>query len=100
MAPLLTFLIGAAQIAPQLLRWIGADNAAEVAEKASGIAQGITGEQTPELALERLRADTRLAEQFQSHAKDLHLAELEAETRRLEAINATMRAEYASQDPY
>jgi len=99
-APLVPILLQLAQFVPSLLRFAGADNAADVAEKAADLAQHVTGAETPELALERLRADARLAEQFQQHGQALAMAELEAETRHLEAINATMRAEAASNDSY
>ncbi|MCC7082186.1 MAG: hypothetical protein IT530_16055 [Burkholderiales bacterium] len=99
-APLVPILLQAAQFVPQLLRWAGAENAADVAEKVGGLAQSITGAETPELALERLRSDARLAEQFAMQAQALALAELDAEIRQLEAINATIRAEATSQDPY
>ena len=99
-APLIPILLQAAQFVPQLLRWAGADNAAEIAEKVGGLAQGITGAQTPELAMERLRTDARLAEQFAAQAQALALAELDAEVRQLETINATIRAEATSSDPY
>lgn len=99
-APLIPILLQAAQFVPQLLRWAGADNAADVAEKVGGLAQSITGAETPELALERLRTDARLAEQFATQAQALALAELDAEVRQLETINATIRAEATSQDPY
>lgn len=99
-APLIPILLQAAQYVPQLLRWAGADNAADVAEKVGGLAQAVTGAESPELAMERLRSDAHLAEQFATQAQALALAELDAEVRQLEAINATIRAEATSQDPY
>lgn len=55
-----------AQFAPSILRFFGVgDKPVAVAEKVVSIAQSITGGATPQEALERMRADAQLAQQFQ-----------------------------------
>lgn len=57
--------IALAQFAPSILRFFGVgDKPVAVAERVVQIAQGITGGATPTEALERMRADAALAQQF------------------------------------
>ena len=76
-APLVPIALALAQYAPQLMRYFGAGEASTaVAEKVVGVAQAITGTETPQQALERMRDDA--AAQFQFRARMLELdAELE-----------------------
>ena len=97
MAPLFLAL---AQLAPALLRLAGKDNAAEVVDQGVSIAKRLAGKDDPDAALEAIRANPQLLVEFQRTMNDIVIAELEAETRRLEAINQTMRAEITSADPY
>lgn len=54
-----------AQFAPSIMRFFGVgEKPVAAAEKIVGIAQTITGGATPQEALERLRADASLAQQF------------------------------------
>lgn len=63
--PLIPIALGLAQYAPQILRFFGAgQEAAAVAEKVVGIAQSVTGAETPELALERMREHESLQHRF------------------------------------
>lgn len=60
-------IMGLAQFAPSILRFFGAgEKSAAVAEKVVGIAQSITGTQSPDSALEAIRQDPQLALQFQT----------------------------------
>lgn len=97
MAPLLLAL---AQLAPSLLRIAGRDNAAALAEQGIGIARTLSGKEEPQDAFDVLRANPQLLAQFQQAMNDVVIAELEAVTRRLEAVNHTMRTEIESSDPY
>lgn len=57
--------LGLAQFAPSIMRFLGVgEKSAAVAEKVVGIAQTVTGAKTPEEALERMRQDGQLAQQF------------------------------------
>jgi len=64
-APLIPAVLALAQFAPAIMRYFGAgESNVAVAEKVVGIAQTVTGAKTPEEALERMRADAQLAQQF------------------------------------
>ncbi len=93
-------LYAVSQFVPQLLRWAGKDTAAVVADKAVAIAKTITGKDVVEDQIADLKANPELALQYQKLMNDVILAQLDAETKQLEAINATMRAEYSSNDNY
>jgi len=95
-----SLILGVGQLVPGFLRWMNKDNAADVAEKAIAIGRTITGKEAPEDVLAELRAKPEIALQFQQASNALIIAELDAETKQLQAINETMRAEYNSGDPY
>jgi hypothetical protein len=99
MAPV-NILYALSRFVPSLLRWAGHENGAEVAEKAVQVAKIITGKDTIEEQIESLKANPELAVQYQKTMNDMVIAQLDAETKQLAEINATMRAEYASNDNY
>lgn len=71
-APLVSIALGLAQFAPQLMRFFGAgESSTAAAEKVVGIAQAITGTETPEAALARMREDA--GAQFQFRMRTLEL---------------------------
>ena len=75
MAPILPVVMGLAQVAPMIARWLGGENAGQVAEKVVGIAKAVTGAATPEEALAKIQADSKAALDFQlavmANEKDL-----------------------------
>ena len=75
MAPILPVVMGLAQVAPMIARWLGGENAGQVAEKVVGIAKAVTGAQSPEEALQRIQTDAKAALDFQlavmANEKDL-----------------------------
>ncbi|KIL97494.1 hypothetical protein CCC_00555 [Paramagnetospirillum magnetotacticum MS-1] len=99
----ITIALGLAQFVPGLIRWIGgedAEKAAKVADQVVGVARTVTGKSGGEDALAAVKADPALALQLQQ-AWMAHEIELSREeTRQLAEINATMRAEAASEDNY
>jgi len=99
----ITIALGLAQFVPGLIRWIGGDDAekaAKVADQVVGVARTVTGKTGGEDALAAIKADPALALQLQQ-AWLAHEVELSREeTRQLAEINATMRAESASDDRY
>ncbi len=99
----ITIALGLAQFVPGLIRWIGGDDAetaAKVADQVVGVARTVTGKASGEDALAAVKADPALALQLQQ-AWLAHEVELSREeTRQLAEINATMRAEAASDDGY
>lgn len=102
MEPLTTIAIlrGLTEFVPHLARWIGGDKAGAVADQAIDIARQVTGQAEPPDALEAIRRDPQLQIQLQQAMTPVIIAQLEADARELESINATMRAEYASSDEY
>ena len=63
--PLINIALGLARFAPSVMRFFGAGEAsAAVAEKVVGLAQTATGAKTPEEALEAMRQNAELAQQF------------------------------------
>lgn len=96
----INILYALAQFVPGLLHWAGKDNAAEVAEKAVEAAKVITGKDQLEDQLAEFKANPELLLQYQKVMYDVTVAQLQADTARLESINATMRVEYASSDTF
>ncbi len=99
----ITIALGLAQFVPGLIRWVGGDDAeksAKVADQVIGVARTITGKASGGDALAAIKADPALALQMQQAwlAHEVELAR--EETRQLAEINATMRAEAASDDAY
>lgn len=65
MVPLLPIALGLAQFAPSVMRFFGAgDDSVAVAEKVVGVAQTITGAPTPEAALQVMRENAQMQQQF------------------------------------
>jgi hypothetical protein len=63
----ITIALGLARLTgldTKLGRWIGGDNGAAIAEKVMATAQAITGAQTPEAALQKLKHDQQLQIEF------------------------------------
>jgi len=80
--PLIQVALSLAQFAPSIMRFFGAgESSAKVAEQVVGIAQTVTGVKTPEEALEAMRRNAELAQQF-------NLAVLAADTDLEEAFLA------------
>lgn len=61
----ISIALALAQFAPSVMRFFGAgDSSVDVAQRVVGIAQSVTGARTPEEALQALRANAELAQQF------------------------------------
>lgn len=86
--------------APRLAKWLGGDKAETVANEVIGLAQSVTGTDNGTAALTALKADPQAMIEFQRLVGDLEVRLYEEETKRLEAVNATMRSEATSNDPY
>ena len=95
-----TLIFAAGQIVPGILRWLGRDNAADVVGQAVNVAKSMTGHGDPVSAIEAIKAAPALLVEYQKAMNSVFVAQLDAEARDLETVNATMRAEYASNDPY
>lgn len=86
--------------APRLAKWIFGDGGEKVANQVLDVAKVVTGKNDAGDAAAALRADPALLIEFQRQTQAMEVRLLEEETKRLEAINVTMRAEYASDDTY
>jgi hypothetical protein len=96
--PLIPLALGLAEFAPSIIKWIAGEKAGDVAEKVVGIATGVTGGAEDPIAA--LRADPALQAQFLTQWTQLELSLYQEETRRLEIVNATIRAEASAGDAY
>ncbi len=100
-APLIAAALGIAEVAaPRLARWIFGGDGETVAAQVVDVAKSVTGADTSEDAAAALKANPELLVEFQRQTQTMEIRLMEEETRRLEAINATMQAEYASDDTY
>lgn len=104
----ITIAMGLATLVPDVLKWLGHDNAAESAKKIVGIAERVTGAKSGEDALDAVRANPSLALQLQQElnrskealaqlGQAVTLAEIQADNANTAAVNETMRAEAASE---
>lgn len=98
MVPLIPLALGLAQFAPSIARWVAGDRAGEVAQQVVDVANTVTGNAADPIAA--LRANPELQAQFVQQWTQLELALFQEETRRLQEVAATMRAEASSSDPY
>jgi hypothetical protein len=65
MADPISILMGLAQFAPAVIKWVtGSDKAEEVAGKVIDVAKAVTGRETPDAALAAIQADPALAIEF------------------------------------
>ncbi|MDT8383019.1 MAG: 3TM-type holin [Gammaproteobacteria bacterium] len=93
-------VLGLAEYVPGLVRLLGGKKAADVADKALEVAQEITGIGDVNTAIDAIKKDPELRIKFQNAITPMVVAELEADTKRLESVNATMRAESQSGDKF
>lgn len=96
MADPITLAIGLSKVVPGIVRWLGGDKAGDVADTAIDVAKTIAGVDDGESALTQIQNDPALQIAYQQAMQPVLVARYEAETKQLESINATMRAEYAS----
>jgi hypothetical protein len=99
--PLPAILLGLAQLAPSILGLFSSnETASKAASVVSEVAKAVTGKPTDDAALEALKADPKLLIEYQQAVTARAVALYQEETKRLEAVNSTMKAEYASGDKY
>jgi hypothetical protein len=93
--------LGLASVIPSIVKWVsGSDKAAAVAQSVVGMAQQIAGKTDPQDAVKAVLADPALALQLQAQYYAFEVSIYQEETRRLETVNQTIRAEIASGDPF
>jgi hypothetical protein len=93
-------LLALGQLVPGLLRWAGSDKAAEVADTAMAVAKQVASTDDDTAALQALQTNPELLVQYHQAINAVLVAQLDADCKQLESVNATMRAEAASADPY
>lgn len=90
----------AARFAPDVAGLLFGEGGREVAEKVVGIARDVTGEKDPAKLEAALAAQPELVLKFQEATLAYKVEVLREETKQLEAVNETIRAEVASDDKY
>lgn len=91
---------GIARFVPGVIRFFKGDDAANVAQQVVDAGMKLTGAKDPAEAERKLAADPALQIQLQQIMQPIIIAQLEAETAQLQLVNATMQAEYASDDKF
>ena len=91
---------GIARFAPGVIRFFKGDGAGDVAQQVVNAGLKLTGATDPEEAARTLEDDPALQIQLQQILQPVIIAQLEAETAQLQLVNATMQAEYASDDKF
>lgn len=86
--------------APRLGKWLFGDDGEKVANQVIDVAKAVTGKDDATAAAEAIMTDPAMAMEFQARTKQMEIDLLEVENKRLETVNGTMRAEYASNDCY
>lgn len=97
----ITIALGIANFAaPRLAKWLFGDDAEKVANEVLDVAKTVTGKGSAQDAAAVLQANPDLLLEFQRQVQVTEIRLLEEETKRLQSVNDTMQAEYASDDPY
>ncbi len=96
----LTAAIAIAKYAPDVLRWFGGDDEADIAEKVVGVAQKLTGTDNADVAADLVENDPELQVELAKAMQPVIVAQYQEESRRLESINTTMRIEIQSDDKF
>ena len=93
----ITIALGLSKIAPAIIGLLGGDKAGEKAEKVIAVARQLTGIADPQEAVMAIHASPELQLRMQELTNNLIIAEMQEETRQLQAVNATMQAESKSE---
>ena len=93
----ISIAMGLAKFAPSVIGWFAGDKAEAGVQKALDIAQAVTGKSDPESALRELENNQEFALKFQTSVMSHELQQMRENTKRIEAVNETMRAESQSE---
>ncbi|PCJ88589.1 MAG: hypothetical protein COA54_02405 [Thiotrichaceae bacterium] len=96
----ITVAIALAKFVPDVLRWFGGDDEADMAQKVVDVASVITGESDQQVALDRIENDPELQLKLTQAMQPVIIAQYQEESKQLETINATMRVEVQSDDKF
>ena len=95
--PISLALMAAKTFAPSLIGNLLGDKAEDVAEDVIGIATKITGISDPNEAMTSITADPNLRLEYEKELLTYNVALAQEDTKRLEAVNATMQTEAKSE---
>lgn len=85
---------------PSIVGLFGDEDAEKTAGKVVDIAKTVTGLSDPDEAVQAAVKDPALLKQIEVQAHEYRLEQLKAETLVVKEVNATMRAETQSEDPW
>lgn len=94
---MLSIIAGLISVAPSIAKWLGGDKAEAVVEQVANIAKSVTGQSDVKTAVDAINADPALALEFQKAWLATELALEQEETKRMQMVNETMRAEAQSE---
>lgn len=89
-----------AKFVPSIVGWISGDDAEEKTNKVVDVVKKVTGVDEPNEAISMVEANPELRAELQKEILNVQLEHERELTKRLETINATMRAEYTSNDKF
>lgn len=81
----ITIALGLASVAPSIVRWIGGDDAGDVAQKVVSVAQNVAGVPDPIAAVQAIKSDPASQEAFRQAWLSHEVAMYQAETDRLKS---------------
>lgn len=96
----ISIAFGLAKVAPIIAGWLGGDDAEKTTAVVIDAAKRVTGIIDPEDALTQIQNNPELQIKFQQAMNPIIIAKLENQTKQLIAVNATMQAEFKSNDPF
>lgn len=98
--PILTTALALAEFVPAIAGWFGDDDDEATAEQVVSVAKKLTGLDSPDDAVAKIKNDPTLQIEFQRAMNPVIIARLENQTKQLAEINTTIRAELASNDKF
>jgi len=99
-AAIISIAMGLGKVLPSIAGLIKGDKAEKTATDLLDIAKEITGQADPQEAVNSIVADPELQARMSERYVDYLITKEQEESKRLESVNATIRAEVASKDGY
>lgn len=93
----ISIALGLATIVPKVIGWCAGDKAEATANRVLDIAKSVTGLSDPKSAVDAILADPAMALELQKQIMALELALAQEDLKAMSEVNATMRAEGASE---
>lgn len=96
----ISLALGLSELIPAIVGWFGNEDDAETANKIIDVAKSVAGINNAMSAVEDIKNNPSLHIEFKKAMQPIIISRLEENTKRLQATNETMRAEYASKSWY